>query len=157
MEIDAQRIASRIAYAREQVVLIESLLGTTPPERIISDPWTFGGLKYALQTAIEALVDIAYHICAKLYRHPPTDARDALVVLAQQGVIAQEDLGTYLAMVGFRNRLVHGYLGVTAERVYDIARDDLRDIPRFLERVAKLLEPADARQDRSEKAPPEGD
>jgi hypothetical protein len=48
VEIDAQRIASRIAYAREQVALIELLLGTTSQERIVADPWTFGGLKYPL-------------------------------------------------------------------------------------------------------------
>lgn len=51
-----------------------------------------GGLKYALQTAIEALVDLAYHLCAKLYMHAPADARDALVVLAQQGAIRRATL-----------------------------------------------------------------
>lgn len=97
MELDAQRIGSRVAYAREQVEMIESLLATTPREQIISDPWTLGGLKYALQTAIEALIDIAYHICARVYKHPPVDARDAFSVLAQQAVISQTDLETYFA------------------------------------------------------------
>lgn len=66
MELDARRVGSRIAYVREQVEMIESLLATAPRERIISDPWTLGGLKYALQTAIEGLIDIAYHLCARV-------------------------------------------------------------------------------------------
>lgn len=44
-------------------------------------------------------------------------------------------------MVGFRNRLVHGYQRVTPERVCAIARDHLGDVTRFLEQVARLIEP----------------
>lgn len=139
MELDTQRIASRVAYIREQIEMIGSLLATTPRDEIIANSWTLGGLKYALQTAIEALIDIAYHICAKVYKHAPADARDALGVLAQHGVISQADLGTYLAMVGFRNRLVHGYLRVTPERVYEIARDNLADVSHFLEQISRLF------------------
>lgn len=74
------------------------------------------------------------------------DARDAFSVLAQQAVITQTDLDTYLSMVGFRNRLVHGYLRVAPDRVYDIARDGLSDISRFLERISRLLGPPEAPQ-----------
>jgi uncharacterized protein YutE (UPF0331/DUF86 family) len=79
-----------------------------------------------------------------MYKHPPVDARDAFTTLAQHGTIAQDDLDTYLAMVGFRNRLVHGYLRVTPERVCEIARGNLRDISRFLELVVGLVEPPEA-------------
>lgn len=36
-------------------------------------------MKYSLQTAVEAMIDLAYHVAAKKFGHAPTDARDALL------------------------------------------------------------------------------
>jgi uncharacterized protein YutE (UPF0331/DUF86 family) len=42
-------------------------------------------------------------------------------------------------MIGFRNRVVHGYQQVTPERVYEIASDELVDFERFIEQILKFL------------------
>ena len=92
------------------------------------------------------MIDIAYHISAKRYNHPPTDARDALTQLAQAGIISRKDLPIYAAMIGFRNRVVHGYQEVTPERVLEIAKKELSDFERFIKQVLSNTE-------RNEKAP----
>jgi uncharacterized protein YutE (UPF0331/DUF86 family) len=53
-------------------------------------------LKYSLQTAVEAMIDLAYHVAAKKFGHAPTDARDALRILAEEGIIEKERLAVIL-------------------------------------------------------------
>lgn len=81
MAIDCNRISSKIAFIREQVTAIKTLLAEKSREEILSEPWLVKGLKYSLQTAVEAMIDIAYHIAAKEYGHAPSEAREALRVL----------------------------------------------------------------------------
>ncbi|HHY95188.1 MAG TPA: DUF86 domain-containing protein [Firmicutes bacterium] len=130
---------SRITYIEEQSRAITSLLDTTPREDILNNQWVLSGLKYALQTAVEAMIDIAYHLSAKVYRHPPADARDAFTELVKGGTLDSSDLPTYLAMVGFRNRVVHGYLRIDPDKkVYEIARTSRGDFTKFIKRVKQF-------------------
>lgn len=139
MAIDRVRISSKIAFIRKQVTSIKSLLAVKSKEEILSDLWLINGLKYSLQTAVEAMIDMAYHISAKKYDHAPSEARDALRVLAEGGLISQKDLPIYGAMIGFRNRVVHGYQEVSAERVYEIAHNELGDFEKYIRQVSILL------------------
>ena len=139
MAIDRDRILSKIAFIREQLTSIKTLLAEKSKEEILSNPWLVKGLKYSLQTAVEAMVDMAYHISAKKYDHAPSEARDALRVLAEGGLISQKDLPVYGAMIGFRNRVVHGYQEVTAERIYEIARNELGDFEKYIRQISILL------------------
>ncbi|MCL6628635.1 MAG: SPASM domain-containing protein [Armatimonadetes bacterium] len=59
MAIDCDRILNKIAFIREQVTAIKTLLAEKSREEILSDPWLVKGLKYSLQTAVEAMIDIA--------------------------------------------------------------------------------------------------
>ncbi len=139
MGIDRERILNKISYIREQTSSIEKLLKKKSKEEILFDPWVIKGLKYTLQTAVEAMIDIAYHISAKRYNHAPSDARDAFKTLAEAGLISRKDLPLYGAMVGFRNRVVHGYQEVTPERVFEIAQNELSDFEKFIRQVSVLL------------------
>jgi len=84
---DKERVYEKIAFIREQVADIRSLIGEKPYEEIISDQWVIKGLKYSLQTSVEALIDIAYHLTAKHYKHAPVDARDALKLLTSKQIV----------------------------------------------------------------------
>jgi len=137
--IDRDRVLSKMAYIREQTSSIKDLLEARPRDQILADPWLIRGLKYSLQTAVEALIDLAYHIAAKKMGYAPGDARDAIRLLAEGGVIPAEHVPAYSAMIGFRNRVVNGYQEVSGERVYAVAREELGDFDRFLESIALVL------------------
>lgn len=133
--VDIERLQQKAAYIHEQLSGINNLLQRKSQSEILLDPWLQKGLKYSLQTAVEAMIDMAYHVAVKKFHHAPEDARDAFRVLAEKGVIAPDRLPVYNAMVGFRNRVVHGYQDVTPERVYEIARYELDDFERFLREI----------------------
>lgn len=77
MGLDRERMLAKIGYIREQVVSIKDLLDRKKKEEILTDPWLIKGIKYSLQTAIEAVIDLAYHVAVKKFGHAPGDARDA--------------------------------------------------------------------------------
>jgi len=137
---DKERVYEKIAFIREQTADIRSLIGEKPYAEIISDQWIIKGLKYSLQTSVEALIDIAYHLSAKHYKHAPADASDALQLLTSKKVLRDDEYEKYSAMVGFRNRVVHGYQQISNERVYSIAKEELHIFESFMAQVLALLE-----------------
>jgi len=146
--LDRERMMAKISYIREQTTSIKELLDSEKKEEILEDPWLIKGLKYSLQTAIEAMIDLAYHIAAKKFGRAPGDAREALRILLEAGLIARENWPVYSAMIGFRNRIVHGYQEVSSERVYEMARNELADFEKFICEIKPLLP-----NDRSEGKP----
>lgn len=67
---------------------------------------------YLLQTAVEACVHVAQHLCATGGWGPPDDNGDAMRLLGVHGVLAPELALQMRRAVGFRNVLVHEYVGV---------------------------------------------
>ena len=76
------------------------------------DPMWLRGVKYAFITAVEACIDVAQHLCATEGWGPPRDNGDAMAVLARHGVLTEELGAVMRRAVGFRNVLVHEYVGV---------------------------------------------
>lgn len=139
MTLDIERIERKIAYIREQINTINKITKTYGEQELFKDPLKLSGLKYLLQTSIEAMIDIAYHVAAKEFCYPPNDARDALKVLMEKGVISASEFDTYVAMVGLRNRLVHGYERVSPEVLYGIITEQLDDFEKFIGSIMPII------------------
>jgi len=141
MTLDTERVRRKIAYIRQQVSTINNITKTYSRQDIIGDPLKLSALKYLLQTSIEAMIDIAYHITAKNFNYPPYGARDAFKMLSAKGFISSSDFDTYSAMIGLRNRLVHGYDDVSPEVLYDIITEQLGDFEKFFSSIIPLIQP----------------
>lgn len=62
--------------------------------------------------------------------------------LVEVGVV-DKDLGEKLVqMAGYRNRLVHMYNLITEEGLYEIIKNNLKDIKEFISAVKRYLEKA---------------
>ncbi len=95
MTIDHERVMTKITYIKEQLTDIQQLLHNKSKEQILKDPWIVKGLKYSLQTAIEAMIDIVFHICAKHFNKAPIDARNGLEILVENRVIDENSFFVY--------------------------------------------------------------
>lgn len=85
---EPERIARRAAYVREQMERLRQLAATTDLQSFAAPgTWRAAGARYALQTSIEAVIDLAFHICAKRLQQAPRDARDAFTRLSRAGLI----------------------------------------------------------------------
>lgn len=104
--IDARRVRERLAYIGEQVEDLRQLVAQSGTA-LLQDSWKVRGVRYTLQTAIEAMIDILYHLAAKALSFAPAHAREAVDHLSQHGLITAEEARLFREMIGFRNRLVH--------------------------------------------------
>lgn len=92
-----------------------------------------------LLTAMEAALNICFHLSAKKLNRVPEGYGECFLTLGAAGLIDRslsKRLGT---MAGFRNRLVHVYWDVDYGQVYDIIIHDLKDLALFCREMVDLL------------------
>ena len=102
LTVDVERVMSKIAYIKAQLSDIEKLINTKEKKHIIGDPWMIKGLKYSLQTSIEAMIDIIFHICAKHFNQAPVDARNGLEILVENKIIDKKYHSLSSILIGLR-------------------------------------------------------
>jgi uncharacterized protein YutE (UPF0331/DUF86 family) len=107
-------------------------------EEFSGDPERYGSAERFLHLAIETVLDIGSHCVAEMNLGHVELYRDIPAILAREGWIDEELKDTWMRMVGFRNILVHDYLEVDRQIVYDVIQhelDDLRALQRVFTRV----------------------
>jgi len=96
--------------------------------------------KYRMQTAVEAVINIAEHVVAGLNLGKPEFARDLFSLLVKEGII-EEGLSEKLKdAVGLRNILVHMYRDVDLGILVDSATVGLDDLRVFAKTINEFLE-----------------
>ncbi len=136
-EINLDRINSLAGEIRGAAQKIESLLKLSQSE-VISNTDYLGSLKYNLIVAIQAAIDICYHVVAQKGTIAPQNYGDCFMNLVGLGVL-EKDLGIRLVdMAKFRNLLIHLYHEVDDVRVYKTARENIGDFELFIKSLAKL-------------------
>ena len=136
-EIRALRLLSRTTN-NVSLLLIEANADEAARDQTTWLP----GVKYLLQTAIEACMDVAQHICAASGWGVPNDNGQAMTILMQHRVIEASVEQAMRKAIGLRNVLVHEYVGVDDSIV--LARiEDLSDIDAFAGQVADWLAASD--------------
>ena len=92
-----------------------------------------------LHVALEACIDVAFHVVAAEGWTPPQSARASFLSLAGHGRISH-DLAQRLALAAsLRNVLVHGYAIVDLERIAKVVREDLGDLRAFAAAAAQWV------------------
>lgn len=114
-----------------------AVLRTDPDER-----WTVErGLHLCAQNAL----DIATHLAASAGRDAP-DYASAIDALGDLGILPAEFAYRFRGIAGFRNVLVHGYLGVDLARVHQLLNSGLDDFVAFAGFVEKYLRTGEGSQ-----------
>ncbi len=126
-----QKILSEIFEALESLKELNAL----DKENFIKDKHKLASAKYNLIVAIEGIIDISNHIISKNRLRPPSDYADTFKVLYEAKIIEADYMDTLIKMVRFRNRLIHIYWEVENEEVFEIIRNRLSDIEKFLKIV----------------------
>lgn len=137
--IDVEMIRNRLQAIDENVRLLGQLKGV-PLKDIASDPWKLGGAKYYLQTAVEAVLDICKYLVAHAQHGMPEKYSDLAMLLSHEGVFPKEFAERLIRMIGLRNILVHQYLQVNLEKMYEPIRENLGDFDEFARHVVAYLE-----------------
>ena len=96
-------------------------------------------MERAFQAAIEGCTDIAAHIVSVYQLGHPRESRDIFRFLIEAGYLEQGFGQEMMAMVGFRNRLVHLYWDIDVEKLYQYLENDVTRLHQFRDFVIQII------------------
>ena len=114
-----------------------------PAEKVMKDRQVQSAVRYALQTAIQCVLDAGLHILVDSGLAHPRDNKQIIQALGENGILPAEFAARIEGMAGFRNILVHRYFKVDSKLVYEQLRDGLADFETFLRHVTEYLDRTD--------------
>lgn len=132
-------IQKRINKANEYMNYLEKIRKENTREEFKSDPMVFGSSERFLHLVIESLLDIGNHIISDQNLGEVEVYKDIPEMLYQNDYISKEQKDVFTKITGFRNILVHDYLEVDLEIVYDILNKNLEDLKSILKAYAEFL------------------
>ena len=96
-------------------------------------------MERSLQLVIEAAVDINLHVLRERFELVPDDSTKSFGMMAQNGILSIELAEALAPSVGLRNRIVHEYDVLDAEKVFLGAEKALKLFPRYTAAILSLL------------------
>jgi len=100
----------------------------------------YGLAERYLQLSIECILDIGNHLISSLELKKPEKLQDIFLILGENSIIPKQFAKKIAKMAGFRNILIHGYLDVDKDLVYDHLTQELTDFEDYIKYILKFLE-----------------
>lgn len=138
MGLNQSLIRDRFEDIQESLERLEELR-SLPKEIFLADRDRRDLACYRLIVAIEAAVQICFHVSAQRLHRTPEEYAECFAILGEASIIPADLSERLQQMARFRNVLVHRYWDVDYGRVYDILWSRLDDLREFVRAVDKLL------------------
>lgn len=138
MTLNEDLIRERFRDIQQSLERLEGIRAQ-PLDRFLSDQDMRDVACYRLLIAMEAALQICFHVSARRMRRVPEHYADCFAILGEGGILPQELSQALQRMVRFRNMLVHIYWNVDYEQVYKILQEHLDDLRAFVQAVGELL------------------
>lgn len=126
-------VAARLEKLREYLKTLKAAQ-RYDIDRFTSDSFIHGTVERYLHLSIECLLDVGNHIIADRGFRKPETYGEILEILAEEGIIPQKLFRELQGMAAFRNVLVHDYLRLDREKVYQVLHGKLK----YFEELAKV-------------------
>ncbi len=92
-----------------------------------------------LQVAIQCCIDIGNYIISRQRLEIPDEEVNIFIILAQNNIISKELAEKIKGMVRFRNILVHDYIDIDHEVVYNTLPNKLTDSEKFAQNIIDYI------------------
>ena len=138
MMVRPEVIERRLNKLNEYIAILQSTQKYSLNE-FISNPERYGSAERFFQLAIEATIDIGNHIVADMNLGKTRWSSDIPSILEEKGYISLPLRETWIKMIGFRNLLVHDYLDIERESVYQVLQEKLDDLVALEKIFAQFL------------------
>jgi len=108
-------------------------------EAFLADQDTKDIASYRLLIAIEAALNICYHVSANQLKKIPENYADCFKLVGEAGIISTDLAKSLQRMARFRNLLVHVYWQIDEEMLFTIITANLDDLRKFCDAAVRLL------------------
>ena len=107
-------------------------------EDICHDKLGEWALRYGFLETIQIAIDISCHIVAKYNLGNPTTYTECIDLLRKYNYIDKSLTSKLIGMIGLRNILVHEYVSVDIERLYDLL-NNVEDFKEFVNQIKEFV------------------
>ena len=101
-------------------------------EEFLNDDIIQDVVEYNLFIAINMMIDIATHVVVDNNMGNPETLGGAFAILNKQKYLSDDEARIYRNMVGLRNILSHEYVNIDKKMIYDILKNNIIDIKKFI-------------------------
>ncbi|MGM0760810.1 MAG: type VII toxin-antitoxin system HepT family RNase toxin [Thermodesulfobacteriota bacterium] len=126
-------IEKRLDELRERLSKLEPLRQKIRPD-FDDDPYLRDIVERNLEVAAQCCIDICHRIVALEKARKPTDAHEAILRMGELGVLETRFAQRFAPISGFRNILVHEYIGLNWDEIYSNLQR-LEELREFAEAV----------------------
>ncbi len=136
--IDSEVVLSMLSALRVYVGKIEKMR----PASIAAwkdDEENYWAVLHLLQLVIQLVIDLSNHILSGDNLAAPEDYKTSLLELGRNKVVPSDFADKISGMAGMRNIIIHRYVGVDPEKVFNAVHNDLDDFRKFADYIYDYL------------------
>ena len=138
MDLNEDLIGDRFQDIHQSLERLDRIRAL-PREAFLADQDVRDVACYRLLVAIEAALQICFHVSAQRLHRVPEAYVECFAMLGEAGLLAADLSQNLQRMARFRNILVHVYWDVDYGQVYDILHEHLDDLRAFVRAIGELL------------------
>jgi len=114
--------AETALIAQEQSALLDEARATLMSGGTLSR-LEQNGVLHAIQVLVENAIGKAKQSLKAAEKQVPLSAYDSFLALEALGIVASNDLPSWNAAIGLRNRIVHDYMNIDMHRVLELVKN----------------------------------
>ncbi len=128
----------RLGQLEENISELEKIRETFDISRIQMEKVPEWALRYGLFESIQIVIDVACHIAGKYNLGNPQNYKECIELLQKYEYIDANLADRLKSMIGLRNLLVHEYVGIDVEELYNFLRQ-LDDFKTFVKQIKRYI------------------
>lgn len=132
-------ILERSQKCNEYLKQLEKIVKDVEFDEFNNDPLLYGSAERFLHLSIEALIDIGNHIVSDDDLGRVDVYKDIAIILAENNYLSEEERDLFIRIIAFRNILVHDYLDLDRDVIFNLLKNNLADIRGILKSYLKLV------------------
>jgi len=139
-------VVLRVEALRERLAKLEEVVSRLREVAAVTREVFFRDYRHqwlaerGLELAAQSVLDIGNHILAGEFGESATEYEGIVKGLGSRGVVSPALAKQLEGLGGFRNILVHGYLGIDPEKVYAALQRSARDFTDFEAEILAWLD-----------------
>jgi len=137
--IDAELVRRKLSRLNMYLEKLRPILDKTI-EEYKGDFYLKSSAERLIQLIVECAIDINNHVVVEMKNRPPEDYAVSFIKAAETGLITMELAGQLKGSAGMRNILVHEYMDIDDEKVYQALSLTLKGYNEYLKQVDLFLD-----------------
>ncbi len=136
--VNSEIFRKKLGKIEEYLSILDRMRKYTIDE-FVGDPERYGSAERFLHLSIDAINDLGNHMIADLNLGEVNWQSDIPKILFERGYLSSELQDKWIKMIGFRNVLVHEYLNIDHELVYNVLQNNLGDFRDLMAALARWI------------------